>query len=357
MANSFKELKNFWKNKRVFITGHTGFKGTWLVIFLNMMKAKIYGYSLKAPKFSLFNQTKSSKLVKENYYLNINDLNSLKKKLHKSKPQIVFHLAAQPLVSNSYEDPLNTFMPNIIGTANLLEAIKEIKSIKVVVIITTDKVYKIKKKNKYFLEHDELGGKDPYSASKVCAEILVNSYIKTFFDQLSHRIRISTARSGNVLGGGDYSKNRIIPDILKSINHKKKLIIRNPKHIRPWQHVIEPVFGYLLLAQNLFLNKLLKRSHSWNFGPNYNSFISVYELLAKIKKLKNIKNISIKKNNYIETKVLKLNSEKAKKYLRWSQKWNMDKTIKKILEWNDSYNSKKNMRKICEKQIKEYLDK
>ncbi len=357
MINSFNKIKKFWNNKRVFITGHTGFKGTWLVIFLNMMKAKIYGYSLKAPRFSLFNQTKCSKLVKENYYLNINNFNSLKKKLHEAKPQIVFHLAAQPLVSDSYEDPLNTFLPNIIGTANLLEAIKEIKSIKAVVIITTDKVYKIKKKNKPFSEDDELGGKDPYSASKSCAEILVNSYIESFFNKLSHRIRISTARSGNVLGGGDYSKNRIIPDILKSINHKKKLIIRNPKHIRPWQHVIEPIFGYIILAQNLFLNKLTKSGHSWNFGPNYNSFITVYELLAKIKKVKNIHNTSIKKNKHIETKILKLNSEKAKKYLRWNQKWNIDKTIKKIFEWNDSYNSKKNMRKTCEKQIKEYLEK
>ena len=355
MSNSINDLKKFWKNKHVFITGHTGFKGTWLVIFLNLLKSKIFGYALKAPKISLFNQTKSFDILKKNFYFNINNLSDLKKALKITKPQIIFHLAAQPLVSKSYDDPLNTFSTNIIGTSNLLEAVREIKSVKVVLIITTDKVYKIKKKDIPFIESDELGGKDPYSASKACTEILVNSYNESFFLKNNKQIKISTARSGNVLGGGDYSKNRIIPDILNSIYDKKDLIIRNPNHIRPWQHVIEPIYGYLKLAEYLFLNKASDKVHSWNFGPKYNSFISVYELLAKIKKIKKIKKILFKKNKFAETKTLKLDSKKAKRYLKWEQRWSVDKTIEKILEWNDNLKNKKNMRQICEKQIKEYL--
>ena len=355
MSKAIIQLEKFWKNKKVFVTGHTGFKGTWLIIFLNLLKAKIYGFALKAPKVSIFNQTKSYKILKKNYYLNINNLSAIKRTLKKTKPQIIFHLAAQPLVSKSYQDPLNTFSTNIIGTSNLLEAIREIKSVKAVIIITTDKVYKIKKKDLPFKETDELGGKDPYSASKSCTEILVNSYIESFFSKRNQNVKISTARSGNVLGGGDYSKDRIMPDIINSTNNKDELVIRNPKHIRPWQHVIEPIHGYLKLAQYLFLNKHYHKDYSWNFGPKNNSFISVFELLAKVKNKKKIKKISFKKNNYKETKVLKLNSNKSNKYLNWKQKWNIDKTVQKILEWNSSFKGKKNMKKLCEIQIKEYL--
>lgn len=351
------DLRKFWRNKKVFVTGHTGFKGTWLIIFLNLLKAKTYGYSLKAPKNSIFNQTKSFNLVKKNYYSNINNIKSLKKKIQTTRPHIVFHLAAQPLVTKSYEDPIKTFTTNIIGTLNLLEVVRKIKSVKSVVIITTDKVYKIKRKNLPFTENDELGGNDPYSASKASTEIAVKSYIKSFFSENKKGIRVSTARSGNVLGGGDYSKNRILPDIINSINKQKKLVIRNPKHIRPWQHVIEPVFGYLILAEFLFKKKKYNESSSWNFGPENRNFISVNKLVNKVSKIKKIKKILIKKNNYFETQTLKLNSKKAKKFLKWQQKWDIDQTISKIIEWNESFLNKKNMREVTENQIKEYLKK
>ena len=217
MSKSLTSLKRFWKNKKVFITGHTGFKGTWLSIFLNMFNAQIFGYSLKPEKLSLFNQTKIFELCKQNFYSDINDLKKLKKKLSQSKPEIIFHLAAQPLVSDSYSDPVNTFNTNIIGTVNLLEAARNIKSVKSIVIITTDKVYKINNFNKSYVENDEIGGKDPYSASKACSEIIVNSYIESFVKKGFLKNKISTARSGNVLGGGDYSKNRLMPDILNAI--------------------------------------------------------------------------------------------------------------------------------------------
>ena len=354
MNNYLKKKKNFWKGKKVFITGHTGFKGSWLTIFLNILDAKIFGYSLKPRKYSLFNQANCNNISHKNFYADINDLKKLKHKIKISKPQIIFHLAAQPLVSNAYMDPINTFKTNIIGTANLIEAVRNCKSVKVVVIITTDKVYKIKKKAKPFKENDELGGIDPYSASKASTEILVNSYIKSF-SKFNTKVKVATARSGNVLGGGDYSKDRIIPDILNAFNNKKKLIIRNPNHVRPWQHILEPLHGYIILAEKLFKNEIKNVGHSWNFGPKNHSFIKVYKLLEKINKIIKIHKISVKTNYYKETKILKLNSYKSTKHLKWKQKWGIDDTIKKIVDWNNDFKNKKNVKQLCEEQIKEYL--
>ena len=354
MNKSLNNLKIFWKNKKVFLTGHTGFKGTWLSIFLNTLEAKIYGYSLKADKHSLFNQTKCYQLTKKNYFLNVNNLDKLKKKILEVKPDIIFHLAAQPLVVESLKKPIETFNTNIIGTLNVLEAAKTVKSVKSVVIITTDKVYKINPISKSYVETDELGGKDPYSASKACAEILINSYILSFLNS-SNSMKVSTARSGNVIGGGDYSKDRLVPDILRAFNENKLLTIRNPDHVRPWQHVIEPIFGYLILAEKQYLNKISKLDHSWNFGPKKDSFVTVKQLINKFKNQKIINRCLIKKNRNIETKILKLNSSKAIKYLKWKQKWNIDQTLKKIIEWNTSTRKEKNFRKMCENQITEYL--
>ena len=354
MNKSFNELKIFWKNKKVFLTGHTGFKGTWLSILLNILEAQIYGYSLKAENQSLFNQAKCYKIMKKNYFLNVNNLNKLKKKIQETKPDIIFHLAAQPLVRDSLKKPIETFNTNIIGTLNVLEAAKMVKSVKSVVIITTDKVYKINPKNKSYVETDELGGKDPYSASKACAEILINSYILSFLSD-SKSMKVSTARAGNVVGGGDYSKERLVPDILESFNKNKLLTIRNPDHVRPWQHVIEPIYGYLILAEKQYLNQLSKLDHSWNFGPKKESFITVKQVIKEFRNQKMIKKVLIKKNKNIETKILKLNSSKAIKYLNWRQKWNIKQTLKKINEWNASINKKKNYREVCENQILEYL--
>ena len=288
------DLKKFWKNKRVFVTGHTGFKGSWLIVLLNFLGAKTYGYSLKSPKKSLFNQIDGKSLLEKNFYADIKNLKNLKAKIKLCSPEIIFHLAAQPLVIESFKKPLNTFNTNFIGTANLLEAILDKPSIKSVVIITTDKVYKIKGKKNYFSETDELGGNDPYSASKACVEILINSYIFSFFRKTSLKNRVSSARSGNVMGGGDYSKNRLVPDIINSINSNKELIIRNPEHIRPWQHVIEPLVGYIFLAQKQF-SKNINQTPSWNFGPEKNNFISVFKLVYMVKKITSFKIKILKK--------------------------------------------------------------
>ena len=349
--------KKFWIGKKVFITGHTGFKGSWLIIILNKLRAKIYGYSLKPQKKSLFNQSKISKNLSSNTYADIENINLLKNKLRIAKPEIVFHLAAQPLVIESYKNPLKTFKTNIMGTVNLLECLRDIKSVKSVVIITTDKVYKINKKNKTYTELDELGGLDPYSSSKVGAEIVVNSYIKSFFQKTNLKNKISTVRAGNVIGGGDYSDNRLIPDILKSINNKSKLVIRNPNSIRPWQHVIEPLVGYLILAEYQFKGKIFENNNVWNFGPNKKNFKKVIDVIKIIKKLKFF-NYSINENNiFEETAILKLNSDKAKNKLKWFSKINLEASLKEVFDWNHQVNKNNTAKEVCEKQFLMYINK
>ena len=220
-------------------------------------------------------------------------------------------------------------------------------------IVTTDKVYKIKNSRTFYKESDELGGLDPYSASKACAEIttlsLTNSYKKK-----SHQ-RISTARSGNVLGGGDYSKDRILPDILSALNNNKILFLRNPESVRPWQYVIEPLYGYMVLAKKQYENKLKKDNNSWNFGPNKKNFIKVNQIVKKINTIQRFKGIKIIKNKIKETDILKLDSNKSKKYLNWNSSWDIEKTLLKVLEWNKLYKKNRNARKICENQISEYI--
>ena len=349
--------KNFWYKKKVFITGHTGFKGSWLCLFLHYLGAEVTGYSLKPnTKPNLFELAKIDKIIKKSVIGDVRDYKNLYKEIKKSKANFVFHLAAQPLVNESYSNPVKTFNTNIMGSINLLEASRNVKSVKSIVIITTDKVYKIKKINKDYIELDELGGNDPYSASKACAEIVINSYIQSFTKKSFLKDRISTARSGNVLGGGDYSKNRLVPDILKAINEHNELIIRNPEHVRPWQHVIEPLYGYMLLAQKQYQKKIKEKNNAWNFGPRNNNFVTVNQIIGKIKKLKKIKKITVKKSNIVETKVLRLNSYKAMKKLKWKPKWNIDKTMEKIILWNDLNKRIKNTKKICENQIIDYLN-
>lgn len=349
------KLNKFWNNKKVFITGHTGFKGSWLSIILNMLGSNIYGYSLKPNKSSLFNQANCKSFLKKNVYGDINNYNFLKKELIKINPEILFHLAAQPLVSDSYRDPLETLKTNIIGTSNLLNVLINVKSLRSVVIVTTDKVYKIKKKNKSYNESDHLGGKDPYSISKVCAELITESFENSFFKKTFLENKVSTARSGNVIGGGDYAKNRLLPDIIKSINSKKKLIIRNPSHIRPWQHVIEPLIGYITLAEKQYKTKKLNNYNAWNFGPKKSSFIKVINLVNLIKK-RFFLNIKISnKQKFSETKVLRLNSNKSYKVLNWSNKWDMQESLDKVIEWNELYKKKVKAKDICESQIRKYF--
>jgi CDP-glucose 4,6-dehydratase len=307
------EVTNFYKNKRIFITGHTGFKGIWLTSALLNFGAKITGLSLNDEKKKLFNEYIKNKEIKS-YFGNVENYSFLKKVIKKAKPQIIFHLAAQSLVINSYKEPLRTFKTNTFGTLNLLEIARNVSAIKSVIIVTSDKCYKNYGKFKFYKETDALGGVDPYSSSKAAVEIFADSYLKSFF--LKSKIGLATVRAGNVIGGGDWSKNRIVPDCIRSIQRKNKLTIRNPNHIRPWQHVLDPVNGYLLLAMKIYFN-YKKYSGSWNFGPSYKQVKSVRSIVNLIikKSKKKIEVVVLRNKNY-ESYCIKLNSSKSKKKIK-----------------------------------------
>ncbi len=354
---SLNNLKNFYKNKRIFITGHTGFKGTWLSIVLSCLDAKIYGYSLSPKKNSLFKITKAKNKFLSSTYADITHIKNLKKKLRASNPEIIFHLAAQPLVIESYKKPLETFNTNIMGTLNLLECLRDIKSIKSVIIVTTDKVYKINKRNKSYKELDQLGGIEPYSVSKVGAEMVTECYIKSFFQSSKLKNKISIVRAGNVIGGGDFATNRLVPDIIKCINNKKKLNVRNPNHIRPWQHVLDPTIGYLILAKKQYVNKI-NNNHEfcWNFGPKKQNFKKVSEVVKLIQKFEKFDYSFDKTNRFHETSTLRLNSNKAKIKLGWTCKWNLSEALRRTIEWNRSIKKKVSPENMCVQQFLMYIN-
>ena len=350
--------KNFWKNKKVFITGHTGFKGSWLCIFLNLLGAKVVGYSLKPiSKPNLFELANIKKILKKSIIADVRNYKKVFNEIKKSKAEIVFHLAAQPLVRQSYLYPKKTFDTNIVGTLNVLESVRKIKNVKTTILITSDKVYDVAN-NRIFKETDKLGGADPYSASKVCCENLFSSYMSSFFKGNSKQ-RIATVRAGNVIGGGDFSVDRLIPDIYESAKKNKKVILRYPKSVRPWQHVLEPLSGYIMLANFLYKNKLKGQVQNWNFGPNLESCKSVKYVTEKFAKSLGLKVKIHKTKNKVfkpETGLLRLSNIKSKKYLNWQPKWNLNKSIEKIIDWNKE-RKYENPLNICESQIKEFLKK
>lgn len=354
----------FWKNKNVLVTGHTGFKGGWLSILLKTLNSKLSGYSLNpVSKENFFNSTKIKKIFKYDFRKNIIDFKSLKKSLEKIKPEIIFHLAAQPSVIESFKNPKKTILTNIIGTSNLLEAAKDIKSIKCIIIITTDKVYQNYKFHRFFSEKSILGGDDIYSGSKACCELLVNSYNKSFF--FDKNLRVATARAGNCFGGGDWTKDRIVKDALESFFINKNLVLRSPNSNRPWQHVIEPLVGYLKLAEKLYYNKGKKFAGPWNFGPSKKQNLKVIDFAKLIKKIMNSrskiitasKDMTLKKKGLkiFESKYLNIDSRKARKYLNWYPKLSITDSIHLTFEWHKSYKKNKNMFEYTKKQIIQYL--
>ena len=348
--------KNFWKNKKVFVTGHTGFKGSWLCIFLRHLGAEITGYSLK-PKLrnNLYDFAKIKKITKRSVISDIRNYTKLHQEIKKSKAKIIFHLAAQPLVRYSYLEPKETFDANVVGTLNVLECVRNIQNIRSCIVITTDKVYDISK-NKIFKENDNLGGIDPYSSSKVCAEHVFSSYLNSFFKN-SNKQRLATVRAGNVIGGGDYSEDRLIPDIYRFAKKNKKIILRNPSSVRPWQHVLDPLSGYLLLAEKLYNNKFKNIKQNWNFGPNISSCKSVKYIANYFAESLQL-NVKVSKNKEKifkpETSFLRLSNYKARNILKWKPRWTLEQSLKKILEWNEDVKWK-NYKQICEEQIKAYL--
>ena len=348
---------NFWKNKKVLVTGHTGFKGSWLTLILHRLGAKIIGYALNPiSKPSFFDGLGLKQFLQKDYRKDILNLNQLRTVVEIQKPQIVFHLAAQSSVIESYKKPISTIAANVLGTANLLEAIRCSKTTKSLVIATTDKVYLNLEEKKPFKENDKLGGHDLYSGSKAAAEIVSQSYSKSFF---SKSCNIATVRSGNCIGGGDWTKDRIVKDCAESFIKNNKLIIRSPNATRPWQHVIEPLFGYLNLAEKLYKNKKFKGS--WNFGPSTKNNLKVKEVARYGKKILNSSSkIIIKKNKYYESTNLALNSSKSRKLLKWKTVLSAKESLKLSFDWYKLYyktKSKQEVIKYSLNQINNYKKK
>lgn len=354
-------FKDFYKDKKVLITGHTGFKGSWLCLVLKQFGADVYGYALIPPTSpSLYVEADIDKMI-TSYIGDIRDFSNLSKVMSDVKPDIVIHMAAQALVRESYLNPIETYSVNVMGTVNLFEAIRYCSSVKAVVNVTSDKCYENREWNWGYRENEPMGGHDPYSSSKGCSELITSSFRKSFFDVIDsekHPVLIASARAGNVIGGGDWAKDRLIPDFVKSISKGENLIIRNPNAIRPWQHVLEPLSGYLMLAEKLFNNNK-KFADSWNFGPDDKDAKNVAWISSRICELwiENSSFIIDDKPHPHEANYLKLDCSKAKAILGWNPKWNIEKTLEKVVEWYKVFYNHQNVRLMSEQQIKEYFNK
>ncbi len=345
-----------YKNKKVLVTGHTGFKGTWLVLILKFFGAQVYGISLKPKKNSMYFQVGLKKLISEKF-IDIRSYNELNNHILKIKPDFIFHLAAQALVKESYNNPLNTISTNIIGTSNVLDVARRFKHKCILIIITSDKCYKNIEQIWGYKECDELGGDDTYSASKASCEIIFNSYFNSYFKNNSKKIRISSVRAGNVIGGGDWSENRIIPDCVKSWMNNRPLKLNNPNSTRPWQHVLEPLFGYLKLALVIQNNKKLN-GESFNFGPSKENSITVKKLVNMFKKNWKYSNIILNKSYKLkEQNLLRLDCTKVLKQINWKIILNEREMVEMTRNWYQHSLLNKKMLNFTNQQIKNYYDK
>jgi CDP-glucose 4,6-dehydratase len=356
MENLALKMLEIYQNKRVFITGNTGFKGSWLSAFLKELNVTIEGYAL-APEtdpnhYSLLNIDYKTTIA------NILDKDTLHAAISNAQPDIIFHLAAQALVGQSYIDPANTYETNVIGTLNILEAARKCKSVKAVVLITTDKVYENKESEMPYKETDELGGYDMYSSSKACCEILIKSYRNSFFNindyAIKHHVLIASARAGNVIGGGDWSADRLFPDIAVASSKNEKVKIRNPKSVRPWQHVLDCLYGYVLLGAKL-LNGENQLAEAWNFSPYSSEAVNVEDITVMAKRNWGNVNVEFEKlpENFHEATLLILDNSKAIAKLGWKPFWNTELAIEKTIEWYKMYYEENKI--LTGENISEYL--
>ena len=348
-------INNFYKNKKVLVTGATGFKGAWLCYWLTMLGAKVYGTGHNPNKNkNLFYSLKLDKKIKLKLF-DIRNKKKLESFVKTSKPTIVFHLAAQPLILESYKKPYLTYTVNTLGTLNILETVRNNNTIKSLLCITSDKCYESNNSTKGFKETDKLGGEDPYSGSKASAEIMIGTYQKSFFNE--KKCGIASARAGNVIGGGDWSANRLIPDTINSIMKNKTIYIRNPNFNRPWQHVIEPLYGYLILAKKIYKEPKCY-SGPWNFGTKKNTVTNVLKIVKAIVKFWGKGKINFKRNQkYYEQTNLQLNINKSKKFLKWEPKYSIIKSIQVTVNWYKKVLVEKySIEKITTEQIQDYMN-
>lgn len=345
--------QNFFAGKKIFISGHTGFKGAWLSCWLKMAGAKVCGFSFEPEKESLFNILELASELDESHFGDIRDAKLLEKTIKNFQPEIIIHMAAQALVRPSYFDPRTTYETNVIGTLNIFEAARKAGSVEAIVNITTDKCYENKEINYAYEEEDAMGGYDPYSSSKACAEILTSSYRRSFMQK--EGIALASVRAGNVIGGGDFSVDRIIPDIFRAIRDGKKVELRSPNAIRPWQHVMEPLAGYLTVAQKL-CEKKQQFAKAYNFGPNSDAEKNVETLTKTFIEKIGVGSYEINANADLhEAGILKLNNSRAKKELNWQPKLSFDETMSWTADWYKNYLGKKtDMKKFTAQQIQNF---
>ncbi len=357
----FDKLKQTYSGKKIFLTGHTGFKGAWLLKILHLIGAEVMGYALAPKKENdLYNLIDGDKIC-DSQIADLRDKETLNRSLISFQPDFVFHLAAQPLVRLSYEIPAETFEVNVIGTANVIDAVKQLEKQCQVILITTDKVYQNNEWVYPYRETDRLGGYDPYSASKACTELLISSYRNSFFHPSLysyHMKSLSVGRAGNVIGGGDWSVDRLVPDIIQSISREENVVIRNPNAVRPWQHVLEPIVGYLVLGMNLFKNPTAFSS-AYNFGPHFDDTFSVLDMTKLVIKIWGKGGYCIESNPNAphEANLLKLDINKSLQELAWKPRMTASKAIAATVAWYHTYFFKPDsINRFTENQIVEYFD-
>jgi len=346
----------FWKHKRVFITGHTGFKGSWVSLWLQNMGAIVKGYSLEPnTQPNLFTVANVDENM-ESEIGDIRDLNHISKSMSDFNPDVLIHMAAQPLVRLSYQEPVDTYTTNVIGTVNVLEAARKCENLKAIVSVTTDKCYENQEWDWGYRENEPMGGHDPYSSSKGCAELVTSAYRRSFFNS-ENSASLASARAGNVIGGGDWSDDRLIPDILRAFEKSEPVIIRNPLSTRPWQHVLEPISGYLVLAESLYRHGD-DFAEGWNFGPKDEGCKPVDWILDKmVANWGSSASWELDKNsNPHEAGFLKLDCSKAASRLKWQPKWELQETLEMIINWQQRYLKGADMKKECLKEIKKHTN-
>ena len=349
---------SFWSGKKVFVTGHTGFKGSWLCLWLQQLGAEVTGYALQPPTNpSLFEEAKVAKGMKS-IMGDIRDGEALTKAMIESAPDIVIHMAAQALVRYSYANPVETYSTNVMGTVHLLEAVRKTPSVRAVVNVTSDKCYENKEWVWGYRENEAMGGYDPYSSSKGCAELVASAYRNSYFNPekyTEHQVALASARAGNVIGGGDWADDRLIPDILRAISSDQSVIIRSPHAVRPWQHVLEPLSGYLLLAQKLYEDGIAF-AEGWNFGPHDEDAQPVQWIVENLTKLwgDGAKWQLDHAQHLHEAHYLKLDCSKAKMRLDWQPRWSLVRTLEMIVEWQHAYLSQQDMHSVTLAQINKY---